>query len=91
MSRFWKPRRLHADDMRVIIEGFELMAAELDRLTTSIQALTAEDDKAITIMSDLAAQIRDNIGDGPALSALADTVDAEVAKLQGAEPPAPAA
>ena len=28
---------------------------------------------------------RNNVGDGPALTALADTVDAEVAKLQAGE------
>lgn len=98
MSRFkfWNPRRLHAEDMQLILRSMIIMTAALDRLTASISNLTAEDDKLLGILSTIAGEIRNNADDSAALSALADRVDAEVAKVQGGEtaaqpPAAPAA
>lgn len=81
----WGPRRLHADDMQLILRSIDNMTAALDRLTASIGTLTAEDDKLLGILTTLSTEIRNNVGDDDALNALADHVDAEVAKVQGGE------
>jgi hypothetical protein len=61
------------------------MSDQLNRLSASIASLTAEDDKLLGILTDFASHARENADDPAAITALADTVDAEVAKLQAAE------
>lgn len=60
----------------IIIKKEIDMSAELDRLTASITALNTKVD----------ALIAGQPNDGPALTALADSVDAEAAKVDAALP-----
>ncbi len=64
------------------------MSAQLDALTASVDAIEAEDDKIIALLTSVKAALDAAIAagnDGPALQALSDKLNAEVAKLQGAE------
>jgi uncharacterized coiled-coil protein SlyX len=72
------------------------MSAELDRLTASVTKIKDQDDSIIALVQGLAQQIRDNIGNAAALTALADSLDSESQKVADAvsantTPPAPTA
>lgn len=76
-----------------IKEGLKAMSAQLDRLTASVAALKTKEQSLITLVKGLAQLIRDNVNDGPALTALADDIDADAAAIQAAvdenTPPTP--
>lgn len=76
-----------------IIERLKTMSAQLDRLTASVAALKTKEQSLITLVKGLAQLIRDNVNDGPALTALADDIDADAAAIQAAvdenTPPTP--
>lgn len=76
-----------------IIERLKTMSAQLDRLTASVAALKTKEQSLITLVKGLAQLIRDNVNDGPALTALADDIDADAAIIQAAvdenTPPTP--
>ncbi len=86
--------------LRILIEKVEQMSAELDRLTASVAAETSKTESLITLVNGLAQIIRDNVNNAAALTALADSLDAETGKIQAAidantsaapsAPPAPA-
>jgi len=70
---------------RALIERIELMSAALDRLTASVTTLSTSVDAAVAKITALPGS------DDTAVNALADTVDGLTAKLDAAEPAAPAA
>lgn len=70
--------------MATIESQGEEMSAELDRLTTDVANLRTVEDSAITLLQGLAAQIRDNANDPAALTALADSLEADTADLSAA-------
>ncbi len=63
-----------------LIERIKNMSIELDRLTASVTALNTKVDALI------AAQVPPDTTTGPALIALADSVDAEAVKVDAALP-----
>jgi uncharacterized protein (UPF0264 family) len=67
--------------LAVILGKLHNMSAELDRLTASVAAVQTQDDSIIALVQGLAQQIRDNATDPAALTALADSLDAESAKV----------
>jgi ABC-type transporter Mla subunit MlaD len=76
-----------------IIERLKAMSAELDRLTASVAALKTKEQSLIALVKGLAQLIRDNVNNGPALTALADEIDADAGEMQAAvdenTPPTP--
>jgi len=60
------------------------LSEALDRLTNEVTENASVVDSAIILISDLASQIRDNIGDDGALNALADDLDVKTAALASA-------
>ena len=60
------------------------MSAELDRLTASVTAEEGQVDSLIALVNGLAQIIRDNVSNPAALTALADSMDAETGKIQAA-------
>ncbi len=70
--------------LRILIAKVEQMSAELDRLTASVAAETSKTESLITLVNGLAQIIRDNTGNPAALTALADSLDAETSKIQAA-------
>lgn len=61
------------------------VAQDVARLQASFAALKTVDDAAVTLLGQLAASIRQNVADPVALTALADQIDAEMAKMKTAE------
>lgn len=53
------------------------MSTDLDRITTSVAAVKDRDDSIIALVQTLAQQLRDNANDPAAISALADSLDAD--------------
>jgi hypothetical protein len=66
------------------MERFDIMSAELDRLTASVAALKTKEQSLIALVKGLAQLIRDNVNNGPALTALADEIDADAGEMQAA-------
>lgn len=60
------------------------MSAALDRLTLEVSENASAVDSAITLITNLAEQIRDALGDEDALNALADDLDAKSQALASA-------
>lgn len=78
-----------------IIETKETdMSEAVDRITASVATITSRDDSIIALVGNLAQEIRDaNTSNDPAINALADSLDAESAKVLdavNANTPAPA-
>lgn len=75
------------------LERIDTMSAELDRLTASVAALKTKEQSLIALVKGLAQLIRDNVNNGPALTALADEIDADAGEMQAAvdenTPPTP--
>jgi hypothetical protein len=57
------------------------MTAALDRISEEVTDIGNVVDGAVTLINNLAQEIRDNIGSEPALNALADTLDAKARAL----------
>lgn len=57
------------------------MSAALDRLTQEVSETKSAIQSAITLIQGLAQQIRDNVDDSAALTALADDLDAQQTSL----------
>lgn len=60
------------------------MSEALDRLTAEVAETRDATQAAVTMISGLAAQIRDNIDDSDALNALADQLDASQVEIADA-------
>lgn len=61
--------------LHMILERISKMSAEFDRLTKEVGETKDAADKAVALIQSLAQQIRDNVGDPAALTALADSLD----------------
>lgn len=72
-------RTLHMIDERI-----RKMSAEFDRLTKEVGETKDAADKAVALIQSLAQQIRDNVGDPAALTALADSLDASQKEINEA-------
>lgn len=77
----------------IVREGMKTMSAALDRLTAEVAETRSAVDSATTLIAGLAQQIRDLSTDPAALNALADSLDADQAKIAAAvtenTPPTP--
>lgn len=60
------------------------MSVELDRLTTEVAETKTAVDSAITLIDGLAQRLRDVANDPAAITALADELDAQQAKIAAA-------
>lgn len=67
--------------IRALSQELKIMAAETDRLTASIKSLTDATDAVVTSYSTLADRLRAAANDPAGISALADEVDSNVARL----------
>lgn len=67
-----------------LMRKVDKMSAELDRLTAAVAAEKTADDSLIALVQGLAQQIRDNATDPAALTALADSLDADQAAIAAA-------
>lgn len=68
----------------IIRKDFDMSAA-IDRITASVQTLTSRDDSIVTLLGSISQEVRDaNSANDPAINALADSIDAESAKVLAA-------
>ena len=67
--------------LRKILEGQQTMSAAMQTVLDKVTALKTSEDSLIALVTGLAQQIRDNVGDQAALTALAADLDAESAKV----------
>lgn len=70
--------------LHMILERITKMSAEFDRLTKEVGETKDAADKAVGLIQSLAQQIRDNVGDPAALTALADSLDASQKEINDA-------
>lgn len=68
----------------VTSKGFRIMSAELDRLTAEVAETKTAAKSAVVLINGLAQQIRDLKNDPAALTALADSLDADQAEIGAA-------
>ena len=67
-----------------LTEGILNMSAALDRITAEVSESRTATDSALALIAGLVTQIRDNANDPAALTALADSLDAQQADLAAA-------
>jgi len=67
-----------------LIEGFTLMAMNMDRMTQEVSENTDAVDAATALLETLADEIRANAGDATAMNDLADKLDANSNRLAAA-------
>lgn len=72
---FWSSKKEMTRQFNKLNERISRMSAALDRLTTEVQENRDATQAAVTLITGLAQQIRDAIGNEDALNALADSLD----------------
>lgn len=90
----WSPRRAHAEtrellnrmagELHQLHKEMHIMTAALDRLKTEVTESRSATDSVLALVAGLAQQIRDNINDEAALTALADDLDAQQTSIANA-------
>jgi hypothetical protein len=68
-------------DAAELLERIDIMSASLDRLTAEVQESRTVNESALALISGLAQEIRDRLGDDAAMEALADDLDAQQAEM----------
>lgn len=73
-----------AGSLNTVREEISTMTPELQRLTTEVEETRTAQAGLITLVNGLAQQIRDNVNDPAALTALADSLDAGQTEIAAA-------